>query len=203
MPPPTPVPLPAASDDGFPPEAEDDDGQAGTSSTSSLTAWDEVGPSTRVATDNTNPQLSAPDTDSHGSLLSRTPEGIPSELVVSQGRRQIMLGKAPNAPSNDLVVRHTMHFVIRVLRSWPRMMAAHHTAQLPPPIHRLQLADGVPTPLANCYALTKMWSEHTDGSRELVKNTILQEIQRLFGEVLHLSPNPPRRHREKRQSNPI
>jgi hypothetical protein len=62
-------------------------------------------------------------------------------------------------------------------------MAAHHTAQLPPPIHRLQVVDGVPTPLANCYSLVKMWADHTDGSRELVKNTILHEIQRLLGEV--------------------
>lgn len=178
MPPPTPMPLPATSDDGFSPENED--GQADTAS--SLTTWDEGGRSTRAATDN-NTLLSASDTDSRDTLLSRTPEGIPSELVVSQERRQTLLGKAPNTPSNDLVVRHTMHFVIRVLRSWPRMMAAHHTAQLPPPIHRLQLVDGVPTPLANCYALAKMWSGHTDGSRELVKNTILHEIQRLLGEV--------------------
>jgi hypothetical protein len=28
-----------------------------------------------------------------------------------------------------------------------------------------------------------MWADHTDGSRELVKNTILHEIQRLLGEV--------------------
>ncbi|KAH6844735.1 hypothetical protein B0I37DRAFT_398312 [Chaetomium sp. MPI-CAGE-AT-0009] len=175
--PPTPVQLPAPSDDGSSPEDEDE--QANTAS--SITAWDEGGRSTRAATDNNTP-LSAPDTESRETFLSRIPEGIPSELVVSQGRRQILLGKAPDTPNHDLVVRHTMHFVIRVLRSWPRMMAAHHTAQLPPPIHRLQLVDGVPTPLANCYALVKMWSEHTDGSRELVKNTILHEIQRLLGE---------------------
>jgi hypothetical protein len=62
-------------------------------------------------------------------------------------------------------------------------MAAHHTTQLPPPIHRLQVVDGVPTALANCYALTKMWAEHTDASRKLVKDTILREIQRLLSEV--------------------
>ncbi|KAK3297134.1 uncharacterized protein B0H64DRAFT_119087 [Chaetomium fimeti] len=179
-PPPAPLPLPTATNDEF--SREDDDGQADTVSSLTAPVWDEGDRSTRAATDDNTP-LSAPDTDSHvETLLSHIPEGIPPELVVSQERRQILLGKAPGTPNHDLVVRHTMHFTIRVLRSWPRMMAAHHTAQLPPPIHRLQLVDGVPTPLANCYALTKMWSEHTDGSRELVKNTILHEIERLLGE---------------------
>ncbi|KAH6635763.1 hypothetical protein F5144DRAFT_155445 [Chaetomium tenue] len=171
VPPPTPLPLPAISGGEFSPE--DDDGQADNGTAPSLTTWDEDCRSTRAAIDST---------DSRETLLSHIPEGIPADLVVSHERRQTLLGKAPNTPNNDLVVRHTMHFVIRVLKTWPRMMAAHHTAQLPPPIHRLQLVDGVPTPLANCYALVKMWSEHTDGSRELVKNTILHEIERLLGE---------------------
>ena len=115
--------------------------------------------------------------------LSHAPKGFPPELVVSEERRQVLLGTAPGTPSSDIAVRHTMHFVIRVLKSWPRMMATHNTVQLPPPIHRLQVVDGVPTPLANCYALSKMWAEHTDGTRELVKNTILNEIQRLLSEV--------------------
>jgi hypothetical protein len=110
-------------------------------------------------------------------------QGIASRLVISDHRRQVLLGNAPNTPRSDVVVKHTMHFVIRVLKSWPRLMAAHDTAQLPPIIHRLQLSDGIPTPLANCYTLVKMWAGHADGSRSLVRNTILQEVRRLLDEV--------------------
>lgn len=169
-----PLPLPVNSDEelsSFQDNSEDD-------STSSFVSLDECR-STRATTDSL---VSGPGIDSCGTH-DYVPEAIPPDLVVSKERRQIILGTAPNSPNSDVVVRHTMHFIIRVLKSWPRVMAAHHTAQLPPPIHRLQIVDGVPTPLANCYALAKMWAERTDGSRELVENTIVHEIQRLLREV--------------------
>jgi hypothetical protein len=75
-----------------------------------------------------------------------------------------------------------MYFIIRVLKSWPRGMAVHHTAHLPPIIHRLQLADGLPAPLANCFTLAKMWADRTEGSGELVQSTILHEVRRLLRE---------------------
>ncbi|KPM42971.1 hypothetical protein AK830_g3546 [Neonectria ditissima] len=107
---------------------------------------------------------------------------VQPQLVISSNRRQVLLATAPDTPNSDAVARHTMHFVIRVLKSWPRIMAAHDTAHLPPIIHRLQLTHGTPTPLANCYTLVKMWAAHTDGSRDLVQKTILQEVQRLIRE---------------------
>lgn len=119
---------------------------------------------------------------SRQSLPSMVQE-INPKLAISASRRQALLGTAPETPSSDGVVRHTMHFVIRVLKSWPRLMAIHDTAHLPLMIHRFQLLGGIPTPLANCYALVKMWAGHTPGSRALVQNTILQEVHRLLHEV--------------------
>ncbi|KAK7962917.1 uncharacterized protein PG986_003742, partial [Apiospora aurea] len=112
--------------------------------------------------------------------------GLPATAVISEDRRRVLLGAAPGTPSSDLVVRRTMHFVIRVLRSWPRLMAtAHHTAQLPPIIHNFQIRDGaLPKPLAHCYTLAKMWDGEVGGSGELVQRTILDEVHRLFREVI-------------------
>lgn len=90
-----------------------------------------------------------------------------------------------------------MHFIIRILKSWPRMMAAYDTAHLLPPfIHRLQLADGMPTSLADCYTLVRMWTGQEAESRGLVHQTILQEVRRLLREVCGLlSPNEKRQPR--------
>lgn len=111
------------------------------------------------------------------------PGMIAPELIISSYRRQILLGAARDTPNTDHVARHTMHFVIRVLKSWPRMMATHHTRHLPPMVHRLQLADGIPIPLANCYTLAKMWITHSEGSRDLVQNTVHDEVRRLLRDV--------------------
>ncbi|KAL7944570.1 hypothetical protein V8C42DRAFT_325203 [Trichoderma barbatum] len=110
----------------------------------------------------------------------RNPEMIAPESIISSYRRQVLLSAARDTPNTDHVARHTMHFVIRVLRSWPRMMAAHDASHLPPMVHRLQLADGIPIPLANCYTLAKMWIAHSEGSRDLVQNTIHDEVRRLL-----------------------
>ncbi|SPO00352.1 uncharacterized protein DNG_03197 [Cephalotrichum gorgonifer] len=110
------------------------------------------------------------------------PEGIPPKFVLSNERRQVLLGAATKTTEWSILVKHTMQFVIRVLKSWPRAMATYHTAQLPPVIHPIQVRDNVPTTLANCFTLAKMWAEHTEGSMELVQNTILQEVHRILGE---------------------
>ncbi|KAL7907080.1 hypothetical protein GGI35DRAFT_103180 [Trichoderma velutinum] len=107
-------------------------------------------------------------------------ESIAPELIISSYRRRLLLSEARNTPNTDPVTRHTMHFVIRVLKSWPRMMGSHLTSQLPPMIHRLQLADGIPIPLANCCTLAKMWIMHSEGSRDLVQGTIHNEVRRLL-----------------------
>lgn len=120
------------------------------------------------------------------------PEPIAPELVVSNYRRRLLLNEARLTPNTDPVARHTMHFVIRVLKSWPRMMGSHLTSQLPPMIHRLQLADGIPIPLANCCTLAKMWIMHSEESRDLVQRTVHNEVRRLLRDVsrgLKLSTN--------------
>lgn len=111
------------------------------------------------------------------------PEPIAPELVISNYRRRLLLNEARRTPNTDPVARHTMHFVIRVLKSWPRMMGSHLTNQLPPMIHRLQLADGIPIPLANCCTLAKMWIMHSKESRDLVQSTVHNEVRRLLRDV--------------------
>jgi hypothetical protein len=67
-------------------------------------------------------------------------------------------------------------------------------------IHKVQLAAGMPGPLANCYTLVRMWADHSEeGSSTLVRNTILQEVRRLLREVsiyvlkiYHARPLPTR-----------
>jgi hypothetical protein len=127
-----------------------------------------------------------PHDDSHESQ-GNVPSHIPPELIVSEERRRIILGGTPDRSTPNIAVYRTMQFVIRVLTSWPRLMATHHTSQLPPPIHRLQFDhDGVPKALKYCYVLTKMWVEHADTSPELVRNTIMNEMQRLLGLVRNM-----------------
>jgi hypothetical protein len=104
-------------------------------------------------------------------------------LHISEQRREELLVSTPSPPELNAGTQHTMHFIIRVLKSWPRMMAAHDLAVLPPMIHNVQLEHGMPTPLANCSTLAKMWAEHVEGSSQLVRGSIAQEVQRLFREV--------------------
>ncbi|KFA76904.1 hypothetical protein S40288_06185 [Stachybotrys chartarum IBT 40288] len=105
------------------------------------------------------------------------------QLGISPERRRVLLGQ-PGTPSADIVVRHTVQFVVRILRVWPRMLASYSTTDhLPPVIHTLQLADSVPVPLANCCTLVRMWADHSaQGSRMLVRNTIVEEVRRLLRE---------------------
>jgi hypothetical protein len=114
----------------------------------------------------------------------RGPGEVNPQLVISAERKRVLLGQ-PGTPSTDIVVRHTVQFVMRILRVWPRMLASYSTTErLPPIIHKLQLADGMPAPLANCCTLVRMWADHSEeGSRTLVRNTILEEVRRLLREV--------------------
>ncbi|CAH0057552.1 unnamed protein product [Clonostachys solani] len=107
-------------------------------------------------------------------------------MVPSEERRRVLLGATPGTPNSSSGAMHTANFVIRVLKSWARLVATHHVCKLPPFIHRLQISgdSSIPPPLANCFTLVKMWSEHTQGSMGLVENTILLEIQRLLREYV-------------------
>jgi hypothetical protein len=111
------------------------------------------------------------------------PDDIASELVTSRQRSQIILGTPHGIPSTDTLARHTMFFVIRVLKSWTRMMASAHTSRFPPMIHHLQLTHGLPLPLSYCYALVKMWYGQENGNRDYVSDLIIKEVKRLLHEV--------------------
>jgi hypothetical protein len=110
-------------------------------------------------------------------------------MAITDARRQELLGTAPGAPISDTAVKHTVQFVVRVLNSWPRMMASRQAGQFPPIIHPVQFAEKMPTLLSNCSVLAKMWLEHDGGSSELVQHTVLQEVRKLLCEVSHLDSN--------------
>jgi hypothetical protein len=72
--------------------------------------------------------------------------------------------------------------ISRVLRTYPTMMARQE--QLPPYIHFWQIKQKpIPIPLANCFALTRMWQEKVSETDDLVMETIHHEMDRLLGEV--------------------
>lgn len=111
---------------------------------------------------------------------------VSDSRVHGDQRRHDLLDADLSLPEPPPETLHTMHFVTRVLKSWPRKVAMHGLAILPPMIHRLQLEDGIPVPLANCCTLAKMWFEQMDGSGELVHTSIVTEVRRLLREVCKL-----------------
>lgn len=60
------------------------------------------------------------------------------------------LGYRNRAPATQ----HVMHIVIRLLRSWSRLLAMHHLDGITPPfIHRSQVENGVPPTLVKCKSI--------------------------------------------------
>lgn len=113
-------------------------------------------------------------------------EGMPTtpdQDIVSEQLRQDPLNATHSPPKLYPETFHTLQFIVRVLKSWPRMMINPEPALLPPMIHSAQLKHGTPTPLANCSTLVKMWFEHIEGSSRLVYTSISEEVQKLFREV--------------------
>jgi hypothetical protein len=139
--------------------------------------------SSTAATSISSSTLSEQNLETASRYYDNAPDDSVAELLSSKQRSQILLGTPHGIPSTDTLARHTMFFVIRVLRSWTRMMATNPTSWFPPIIHHLQLRHGLPISLAYCYTLVKMWIGHEHGSRELVHSTIIREIQRLLQEV--------------------
>lgn len=73
-------------------------------------------------------------------------------------------------------------FVSRVLKTYPSMLL--RKGQLPPFIHPSQLAGpDIPTPLANCLSLVRLWDGRVRGSETMVCETIENEMERLYSEV--------------------
>ncbi|KKZ61439.1 hypothetical protein EMCG_03952 [[Emmonsia] crescens] len=89
---------------------------------------------------------------------------------------------APSDVRSDSALKlsqHSMEVILRVTRTWPRMMAKGN--QLPPIIHPYQLSDGnIPTPLANCFALVKMWDGQRCGGTSIVQQTVKKEAQAII-----------------------
>lgn len=152
--------------------------------------WRDTGLIDNSAATLPSPGTATPPTIAHGP--PRDAGHISPELLISAERKRVLMGQ-PGTASSDIVLRHTRQFVVRILRLWPRMLASYSTTgHLPPVIHKLQLAEKLPPPLANCSTLVKMWADHSeDGSRALVRNTIIEEVRRLLREVRKCADNLP------------
>jgi hypothetical protein len=81
-----------------------------------------------------------------------------------------------------------MQLIFRVLKSWPKMLAEEF--QLPPLFHSTHITQGktLPLPLAKCITLTKMWHGQCEGAEEMVRKTILGELDNIVNQVRHFSP---------------
>jgi hypothetical protein len=62
-------------------------------------------------------------------------------------------------------------------------MAGLVGARFPPIIHHLQVAQGLPLPLAQCSTLLKTWMACDDSGRALVHDLIKLEVKRLLQQV--------------------
>ncbi|KAK5988347.1 hypothetical protein PT974_12498 [Cladobotryum mycophilum] len=89
-----------------------------------------------------------------------------------------------NAPSSKLA-GHSMEFLFRVLRTYPRMLVQDEDVGCPI-IHPCQLLpDKVRLPMANCIVITRMWDGHSQQSAGIIESTIDQEMQRLVDEYIN------------------
>lgn len=85
-----------------------------------------------------------------------------------------------DAASN--LARHSMELVLRVLRTWPGMLAEEF--QLPPIFHHTQ-HNTLPLllPMSHCVTLTKMWHGQGQGSERIVHNALVAATELLLEEV--------------------
>lgn len=90
----------------------------------------------------------------------------------------LQLAKTPDVA----LATHSMEVILRVLRTWPSMLAEEF--QAPPLFHHTQLStESLPPPMAHCITLAKMWHGQTDGSEKLVQNAVLSELETLLEQV--------------------
>ncbi|KAL5338197.1 hypothetical protein BJX70DRAFT_398912 [Aspergillus crustosus] len=180
----TTLPLPVRSPEGFDYLAVDNEWLYASTSSSDLS------PASSAYYTGTLPSLSTtPELDPQVLTDSmQCPPGIWFDRVVSDQRRQELLGPPQPTPNSEVLRAHTVQFILRALKSWPRLMSMHGTGRLPPIIHRMQIANGIPIPLANCFTLAKCWAGGVDGSVEFMRESILQEIRRLLSEYHTYNP---------------
>ncbi|OQE34814.1 hypothetical protein PENCOP_c015G08947 [Penicillium coprophilum] len=123
------------------------------------------------------------------SLALRSPQAASPDffsLNISSGCNtpELVRGISPPAPQSSSPVatnsialaNHSMELIFRVLRTWPKMLAEEF--QIPPLFHSTHITPNktLPSPLANCITLTKMWHGQCEGAEDLVRKTILKEL---------------------------
>ncbi|KAL5389016.1 hypothetical protein DPSP01_002719 [Paraphaeosphaeria sporulosa] len=104
---------------------------------------------------------------------------IAPEAIASKQRSQILLGTPHGTLSTGAVAQQAMFHVIRVLRSWPRMMSRYGLGsfQLPPMIHHIQLKEGLPISFLSGISLSKMWLASEGRNREVAYDLTLKEVR--------------------------
>ncbi|KAL2869847.1 Zn(II)2Cys6 transcription factor domain-containing protein [Aspergillus lucknowensis] len=122
----------------------------------------------------------APRRDSMALLLNDSGHIFSSEFINDLPHPMVPSPKPVVESPAVALANHSMDFIFRVLRSWPRMLA--DSFQTPPLIHHTQLGDSknLPMPLANCFTLVKMWHGRCRGAEEMVHRLIVNELNTLL-----------------------
>lgn len=89
----------------------------------------------------------------------------------------------PGPPeSTPPLVRHSMETLLRVIKTWPKMLAKEF--QVPPMLHYSHTQHNTMLqPMANCVTISKMWACQSEGATEIVRQTIIQGMRSLFERV--------------------
>jgi hypothetical protein len=91
----------------------------------------------------------------------------------------------PNPATTPALPRHSMDYLFRVMRTWPRMIARGF--QLPPIFHHSQtISCNTPQVLAKCFVLTKMWYNENEASPEMIRTAVGAEMEVIFNTVSFL-----------------
>jgi hypothetical protein len=118
-----------------------------------------------------------------------TPDAVclSSSTLMSTNENQLVDWNSLMLPSTatiPLLTRHSMEVLLRIFRTWPRMMAKG--IRVPPLIHSTQVPGiAESTSLANCFTLVKMWDGQCLGTIDIVKETLKKEMQSLLETVCH------------------
>lgn len=98
-------------------------------------------------------------------------------------RRPSLQLQNPPRFSSAALANHSMELIFRVLRTWPCMLAEEF--QVPPLFHFTHFAqpESLPRSLATCISLAKMWNGHYAGAQEMVRSTVLKELDLIVQSV--------------------
>ncbi|KAL1594501.1 hypothetical protein SLS60_010261 [Paraconiothyrium brasiliense] len=134
-------------------------------------------PTTLFATPRPTPQ-SAP---SNPPLSNQSDDNIHLLCTVdaSRVRDRWLEGWVPRPDQHSKDLPHgTAVFIHSVLKAYPQSLCK---GDLPPIIHGLQLVDGkLPSALANCVSIARMWQGQRIGGDDLVRDITTREMGRLF-----------------------